>query len=88
MIRWREAVWERRGLKAAWPEKIGELVVIAEMLREHKQGSWIWLLVRGCEVMSDRTSGRRVHPLKAEKQIKRKRETIDHGRPQRTRVGR
>ena len=89
VIRWREAVWERpQRRRRSQPEeepavKIGERLVTAEVLRDADRAGWVRLLVRACEIVRDRTGGRRVHALKAGEEIKRKSDTIRRGKPER-----
>ncbi len=84
VIRWQEAVWERRGPKGARPIKIGERIVTAEVQHEDREGGWVFLLVRGCEVISQKPK-RIVELLKPGESIRRKRSTLARNRPQRLR---
>lgn len=85
VIRWTEAVWEPRRSQSGKAVKIGERRVIAEVLRE--ADGWVRLLVRGCEVISDKQSRafRRPKPLELKKgqEIKRQRKTLARGKLER-----
>lgn len=85
VIRWKEGIWDRRGPRSARAMKIGDRLVIAEVLGEADEEGWVWLLVRGCEVISDKQSIRRTKPLGLEKdkEIKRQRKTLARGKPER-----
>lgn len=87
VIRWTEAVWENRRGRSGKAAKIGERRVIAEVLREPNKDGWVRLLVRACEVISDKQSRpfRRPKPLELKKgdEIKRQRKTLVRGKPER-----
>jgi hypothetical protein len=74
VIRFWEGIWERRGPKARQrPVKVGDRVVIAEVLRDEGDG-WIVLLVLGCEVKKAKPSARTL--LKEGGEIRRKRSNV------------
>jgi hypothetical protein len=50
VIRWSEAVFKDR--RRGRPARLGERLVIAEVLREPDKDGWVYLLVRGGEVVS------------------------------------
>lgn len=83
VIRWTEGVWRRprrHGRRAGRAVNVGELLVVAEVLRD--QGGWLDLLVRGCTVLSERP-GRKVLPLPTDLPLRRKRHTVEKGKPER-----
>lgn len=81
VIRWKEGVWERRGPRQGGRAiKIGDRLVIAEVLREAEEKGWVYLLCRGCEVVSVKM-GRKVALVKKGEELRRKRTTIARGRP-------
>lgn len=83
VIRWREGVFKNRRSKKGKAIKLGERLMIAEVLRE--EVGWVYLLVRGCEVLSA-TIGRNpsdVPVLAKGIEAKRKRATIVRGKPER-----
>ena len=83
VIRWKEGVWEkpsrRRNARAV---NVGDRVVIAEVLREDGE-EWVHLLVRGCEMVSEKPSRRKVALLPKSQEIRRRRTTIVRGKPDR-----
>lgn len=82
VIRWKEPVFHRRGSRSrARPVRLGERLIIAEVLRE-EGAEWVYLLVRGCEAVSKFTT-REVPLLSNEREIKRKRNTIARGKAER-----
>lgn len=80
VIRWTEAVWERRSAKAK-ALKIATRRVTAEVLRDDAAG-WVRLLVRNCEIL-ERFTRKDAGHLRDGQEIKRKRPTITRGKPQR-----
>jgi hypothetical protein len=83
VIRWKEGVFKPRRSKKGKAIKLGERQMIAEVLRD--EAGWVYLLVRGCEVMSA-TIGLNpcdVPVLAKGTGTKRKRATIVRGKPDR-----
>jgi hypothetical protein len=83
VIRWKEGVFKPRRSKKGKAIKLGERQMIAEVLRD--EAGWVYLLVRGCEVLSA-TIGvnlRDVPIVEKNTQTKRKRATIVRGKPDR-----
>lgn len=83
MIRWSEGVFKNRQSKKGRAVKLGERVVIAEVLRD--EAGWVALLVRSCEVVAARI-GRTVSEvpvLPKDTTMKRKRATISRGKAER-----
>jgi hypothetical protein len=81
VIRWRELVWrdvDRRGSVQA--VNTGERVVMAEVVSV--EGDWVELLVRGCTVASE-MPGWKLEPLENGVAVRRKRRTIERGKPER-----
>jgi hypothetical protein len=83
VVRWKERVWEKRSRRRnARAINIGERLVTAEVLREDAEG-WVYLLTRACAVSSERIPGRKVTLLPKEENLRRKRHTIERGKPER-----
>ena len=82
VIRWKEGVFDRRGPRGARAVKIGDRLVIAEVLRDCEEDGWVYLLIRGCEVVDERGQ-KKVPSLKTGEETKRKRHTICRGKPER-----
>lgn len=81
VIRWKEPVWERRRGKN---RTIGDRLVTAEVLREADEKEFVRLLVRGCEVISETPQHLQAALLlKKDAEIKRKRKTLTHAKPER-----
>ena len=80
VIRWSEGVWQEPQHSWNRAVHIGDRVVIAEVLRDH--GEWVKLLVRDCIVTSE-TTGHHVAPLAKNAAVRRTRETIVKGNPER-----
>lgn len=86
VIRYREAVWERRGPKKGRAVKVGGIEVTAEVTDEWEEGGdrWLLLLVRGCVVKEDSSNGRKALGPKIGGEIKRARKTVEKwGKPER-----
>ena len=72
VVRWKEAVWEKRGRsRKARLANVGERVVTGEIVRDAGDG-WVLVLVRRCEVVSEKP-GRRIVPLPKGHELRRKR---------------
>ena len=80
VIRWTEGVWPRPRRRRGRAVNVGEIVVVAEVLRDH--GGWLDLLVRGCTVASEKP-GHKVLPLPNGQPLHRKRHTVEKGKPER-----
>jgi len=80
VIRWTEGVWRRPRQRRGRAVNIGELLVIAEVLRD--EGGWLDLLIRGCSIVSEKP-GHKVQPLPAAQPARRKRHTVEKGKPER-----
>lgn len=83
VIRWKEGVFERRGPGQGRAMRIGDRLVIAEVLSEADEEGWVWLLVRSCEIVSEKPGRRKVEKLKNGREVKRKRSTVMRGKPAR-----
>ncbi len=59
---------------------IGDRAVIGEVIRDH--GGWVDVLVRGCTIVSEKP-GRKVLALANNMEVRRKRHTIERGKPER-----
>lgn len=80
LIRWNEGVWQKSRRRRGRAVNIGDRAVIAEVIRD--DGVWVDLLVRGCNVSSEKP-GRKVLPLAKNMDVRRKRHTIEKGNPER-----
>jgi hypothetical protein len=60
---------------------IGDRIVTAEVLREDAEG-WVYLLTRACAVSSEKP-GCKVALLAKNREVRRKRHTIERGKPER-----
>ena len=81
VIRWTESVFERRGQsRKARALNIGERRVTGEVKED--AGGWVRVLVRQCEVLTEKTT-RRFAPLPKGQDVHRKRRTIERGKPER-----
>lgn len=79
VIRWKEGVWERRSRRRnARAVHVGDRVVIAEVLREDAE-EWVHLLVRGCEMVSEKPGRRKAALLPNGQEICRRRTTVVRG---------
>lgn len=80
VIRWTEGVWRKRRRNRGRAINIGERVVIAEVLRD--DGKWLDLLVRDCTITKE-TTAHPVAPLEKNGPVRRKRHTVEKGKPER-----
>jgi hypothetical protein len=80
VIRWNEGVWQKPRGRRGRAVNTGDRVVIAEVLRD--EGGWLDLLIRGGAVASEKP-GHRVSALATNLEIRRKRHTIEKGKPER-----
>jgi|SRR5579862_5103587 len=83
VIRWKEPVFKNR--RRGQPTRVGERLVAAEVLRAPDKDGWVYLLVRGTEVVSARTGWSLSDVLlpATGKETKRRLPTIVRGNPQR-----
>jgi len=80
VIRWHESVWHKPRRRRGRAVNIGDRMVTAEVIGD--QGGWVDLLVRDCEVLREPTN-RKVAPLPNDMEVRRKRGTIEKGKPER-----
>lgn len=80
VIRWREAVYDRRRHGKA--QRIGERLVVAEVIVRDEDG-WVALLVRACTITKDEFAGRTVPSIKKDDQIRRAAKTVLRGKVER-----
>jgi hypothetical protein len=83
VIRWKEPVWEKRGPKQGRAMIIGDRLVTAQVLREEEDSGFVILLVMACEVLLDKSRRKTIQPLEKNKEIARKRKSLEKGRPER-----
>ncbi|SRR6266446_3794497 len=80
VIRWNEGVWQKPRGRRGRTVNIGERQVVAEVIRD--AGGWVDLLVRDSTIASEKP-GRKVFPLAKNLEVRRKRRTIQKGKPER-----
>ena len=80
VIRWNEGVWKQPRRRRGRAVNIGDRVIVAEVLRD--EGGWVDLIIRGGSVASEKP-GRKVSVLATNLEIRRKRHTIEAGKPER-----
>ena len=80
VIRWSEGVWQKPRRRRGRALNIGDRVVTAEVLRD--EGDWLDLLIRVCTVTSEKP-GYRIPSLAAPMATRRKRHTVEKGKPER-----
>jgi hypothetical protein len=80
VIRWSEGVWQKPRRKKGRSVHVGDRTVIAEVIRDHD--GWVDLLVRDSTVTSEKP-GCRIAPLAKNLEVRRKRHTIEKGKPER-----
>ena len=83
VIRWKEGAYLNRYKKKRKATRLGERLVIAQVLRD--EAGWVYLLVLSCEAVSAYI-GRNISDvpmLPKDKEIPRKRATILRGKPER-----
>lgn len=80
VIRWKEKVWQRAKRKRSRAVNLGDRVVTAEVIRDEE--GWVDLLIR-MHTISNEKPGRKVEVLAKGTEIRRKRSTIEQGKPER-----
>lgn len=80
VIRWNEGVWQKPRRRNGRSVKVGDRVVVAEVLRD--DGEWLDLLIRDCAV-SQEIAGIPSAQLAKNTEVRRKRHTIEKGKPER-----
>lgn len=80
VIRWTEGVWRKPRRNRGRSVNIGDRVVIAEVIRD--DGEWVDLLVRACAIARE-NSGLENMLLAKDSEVRRKRHTIEKGKPER-----
>ena len=82
VVRWKESVWEKRSRRRnARAVNVGDRLVTAEVLRGDAEG-WVYLLTRACAMVTEKP-GRKVALLVKGQEVRRKRRTIERGKPER-----
>jgi hypothetical protein len=81
VIRWKEGVWKKARRAGSRAVNIGERLVTAEVL--HDKEGWVRLLIRAQGVLSEKTGRRVLEVLPKGAEIRRKRATIERGKPER-----
>ena len=82
VVRWTEAVWKTGRLKSSKPVKVGERVVIAQVVRIDS-GEWVFLQVVESRVTEEKQGRTVTEVLKKGQEVRRKRSTIKRGKPER-----
>jgi hypothetical protein len=80
VIRWKEAVWEKRQRLRGRAVNAGERLVTAEVIRD--ADGWVELLVRESTIVSEKP-GWLLKPLPKNVEVRRRRRTIERGNPER-----
>lgn len=80
VIRWTEGVWQKPRRRRGRAVNVGDLVVVAEVIRDEE--GWVDLVIRGGTVASEKP-GYKVSVLANYLEIRRKRHTIEKGKPER-----
>ncbi len=80
VVRWNESVWQKPRRRRGRAVNSGDREVVAEVIRV--DGGWIDLVVRGCAVTSEEP-GHKVSVLATNLEIRRKRHTVEKGKPER-----
>lgn len=80
VIRWTEGVWRKPRRNRGRAVNTGDRLVIAEVIRD--DGEWVDLLVRDCTVTRE-THGLQYMLLAKDSEVRRKRHTIEKGKPER-----
>ena len=80
VIRWAEGVWQKPRRRRGRAANVGDRVVIAEVILDHE--GWVRLLIRDCSITSEKP-GHKVLPLAKNLEVRRKRHTIEKGKPKR-----
>jgi hypothetical protein len=62
---------------------IGDRLVTAEVIAEDAESGFLTLLVREDRILEDKTAKKTIRPLKKDEKIRRKRATLERGRPER-----
>ena len=82
VIRWKEAVWEKRRRRRGHAVNAGERMVTAEVIRD--DDGWVELLIRECSIVSEKP-GWLLKPLLTNLTVRRRRRTIERANPERLR---
>ncbi len=80
VIRWKEEVWRRPKRERGHAVNLGDRMVTAEVIRDEE--GWVDLLIRA-HTISHEKPGRKVEVLAKGTEIRRKRSTIERGKPER-----
>jgi hypothetical protein len=83
VVRWKEGIFERRGLKKERAVRVGDRLVTAEVLKKADKDGWVCLLVRGCEATWAKPGRFGMAPLPKGKEIKRKKTSLIRGKVER-----
>jgi hypothetical protein len=83
VIRWKEGVFERHGVKQKRVVRIGDRLVTAEVLKKGGKDGWVHLLVRGCETTWVKPGRLMIPLLQKNIEIKRKPATLARCNPER-----
>ena len=81
VIRWKESVWQRAKRKRGRAVNLGDRMVTAEVIRDEE--GWVALVIRGYAVVNEKTGRKVVEVLAKGTEIRRKRSTIEQGKPER-----
>jgi hypothetical protein len=80
VIRWSEGVWQKPRRNRGRAVNAGDRLVVAEVIRDEE--GWADLLIRDCIIASEKP-GHKALPLGKNAAVRRKRHTIEKGKPER-----
>jgi hypothetical protein len=70
IIRWKEGVYKPQRSRKTKALRLGDRLVIAEVIKEPDAEGWVRLLVRKCEILSE-LSTKKLSPIATGTEIKR-----------------
>lgn len=82
VIRWQETVWMKKSRRAK-ARRMGERLVTAEIVSHDNAHGFVTLLVRTCQVLSDRTRHRQLPLLASGEIVRRRIATLRRSEPMR-----
>jgi hypothetical protein len=56
VVKWREGIWDKRGPGKGMVIRVGDRLMIAEVLEEADEEGWCLLLVRECVILESMAS--------------------------------
>ena len=80
VVRWKESAWQQPKRKKDSAVNLGQRLITAEVIRD--ADGWVHLLIRAYAIASEKP-GRKVELMQKGTEIRRKRTTIERGKPER-----